>query len=106
LDQVGSDGSTKRVFGFRGTAKLRDLVPDVQLALNRKSIPRLDEARKFVQTVGKEFPPVGAKDTEFYGHSLGGFIAEGVRQDYAGTRATVVHAGHPVVNMKDGKVNA
>jgi hypothetical protein len=40
-------------FAFRGTAIKEDLVVDVQLALNKKHIPRLEEAKKFVAKILK-----------------------------------------------------
>ncbi len=71
FDHVDENKNTKRLFGFRGTAKLRDLVPDIQLAVNAKKVGRLDEARAFVERVNKE-APVEGKNMHFYGHSLGG----------------------------------
>jgi hypothetical protein len=40
-------------FAFRGTAIKADYVVDVQLAVNKKHIPRLEEAKKFVAKILK-----------------------------------------------------
>jgi hypothetical protein len=48
------DVRKKTVFGFRGTKELRDLIPDVQLALNMKKVGRLDQAREFVKRVAEK----------------------------------------------------
>jgi hypothetical protein len=55
------DGQEKVVFGFRGTAKLRDLIPDAQLMFNKANIPRLNEAKAFVKGVLEKHPGVLAK---------------------------------------------
>jgi hypothetical protein len=66
------------VFSFRGTSGLRDLIPDVQLALNMKKVGRLEEAKQFVNEVMKENPQIKDKDMDMYGHSLGGLKRETV----------------------------
>jgi hypothetical protein len=98
-------GKSELLFGFRGTAKVRDLVPDMQLAFNKKSIRRLDEAKAFVDKVMKagRFKPTQVTS---YGHSLGGFIAEGVRNSFTGSRAVTMNAGVPRFNYKKGVVKA
>ncbi len=67
------DPEKKTVFGFRGTAKIRDLVPDIQLALNSKKVGRLEEAKEFVKRVAEREGLKGA-DMKFTGHSLGGTV--------------------------------
>lgn len=91
------DGSKRLRFAFRGTAELRDLVPDAQLALNAKNIPRLNEARAFVAKVRAKHPELTNQQLDFNGHSLGGFIAEGVGNDYPGARTATIEAGAPVL---------
>ncbi len=99
-------GNTEKlVVGFRGTATSRDLIPDAQLALNAKKIGRLEEAKEFVNELRKQHPEVAQKDMDFYGHSLGGFIAEGVRSFHPGARAIVMSPGTPRVG-KDKGINA
>jgi hypothetical protein len=91
---AGVQKGDQAIFGFRGTAQVRDLIPDAQLAMNKKNIPRLNEAREFVKkTLQTVKVPNG--NLRFYGHSLGGFIAEGVRNGYVGARAITIHAGSP-----------
>ncbi len=101
----GADGRT--TFGFRGTAQLRDLIPDAQLAFNSDKVGRLEEAKKFVDSVTKR-ERMQNKDLRFVGHSLGGFIAEGVRNQYVGSQATTFASGAPMRPFigKDKKVNA
>lgn len=101
----GADGRT--TFGFRGTAQLRDLIPDAQLAFNSGKVGRLEEAKKFVDTVAKR-EHLQNKDLKFVGHSLGGFIAEGVRNQYVGSQATTFSSGAPMQLFigKNKKVNA
>jgi hypothetical protein len=101
------DADGKTVFGFRGTAKLRDLIPDFQLAVNSKKVGRVEEAKKFVaDVVARE--KLQNQDLKFVGHSLGGFIAEGVRNGYVGSRATTFSSGAPLAAFigKDKKVRA
>jgi hypothetical protein len=99
-------GATKKlVFGFRGTAAFADLVPDALLALNAGSVQRLEQAKTFVAQERQRNPDVKQKDMDFMGHSLGGFIAEGVRSFYPGSRAIVVSPGTVRLGNADG-VNA
>lgn len=56
-------------FSFRGTATADDLWQDALLIANRKNIPRLNEARQFVDRVRREHNIKG--ETQFAGHSLG-----------------------------------
>ncbi len=97
----------KTVFGFRGTAKLRDLIPDIQLAVNSKKVGRVEEAKKFVAEI-VEREKLNNADLKFVGHSLGGFVAEGVRNQYVGSSATTFSSGAPIAAFvgKDKKVRA
>ncbi len=89
------------VSSYRGTARLRDLVPDAQLAFNSRRVKRLDEARAFAARVRAKVPDIPASQIHISGHSLGGFIAEGVGNDIAGSRTISVEPGAPVFgNMK------
>jgi hypothetical protein len=107
-------------FGFRGTSALRDVVPDAQLAANDKRVPRLDEAIRYakstLQVLRAIHPQIRRHDVFFgkmtyflffvfcfrakfdtvVGHSLGGWIAEGVRNEFVGSRAIVLQPGAPV----------
>jgi hypothetical protein len=62
--------------GYRGTAQLRDFIPDFQLAINSKKVGRLEEAKKFAAEIVQK-NQIANKDLKFTGHSLGGYLAEG-----------------------------
>jgi hypothetical protein len=91
-----SVGGRTLLIGYRGTGMLRDLVPDAELALNAPSIQRLDEARAFTKQVRAAVPDIPESRMHLYGHSLGGFIAEGVGNDYPQARTISVEPGAPV----------
>ncbi len=93
-------------FGMRGTAGLRDLIPDAQLAMNAKNIPRLNEAREFVKKVRAANPDVDARSVVLSGHSLGGFLAEGVQNDIAGARAITFESASPMLRRKSEQARA
>lgn len=78
----------------------RDAIPDVQLTFNARNIPRLNEARAFVASVLREFP-TRQTDLHFTGHSLGGFIAQGVGADYPAAITTTVQAATVRFNRGD-----
>merc|ERR1712137_429301 len=104
LDAVAlrAAGDSDVLFGFRGTAKLRDLVPDAQLAFNKQKIQRLEEAKQFVRSVMR------GRNGKFvaYGHSLGGFLAEGVSSSFAGARSVTMNAGVPRFNYRSGVIKS
>jgi hypothetical protein len=81
----------------------RDLKTDFELALNKELIPRLDEARAFTKKALQIYKKVYKFDLDidqnlvFFGHSLGGFLAEGVFRDYPGSRCFTVQPGAPVI---------
>ncbi len=84
------------IIGFRGTGMFRDLVPDAQLAFNAAKIRRLDEARAFTRQVRTMVPDIPESRLHLYGHSLGGFIAEGVGNDLPQARTISIEPGAPV----------
>jgi len=88
------------LFGYRGTAVASDIWVDAQLALNVKNIERLDEARiwtrKVVKRMAGKVSASGYKGFRFFGHSLGGWVAEGVGNDYPGSLTATIEAGAPV----------
>ena len=94
-DAVALESDGKPIFGFRGTKQARDLIPDLQLALNMKRVGRLEEAKKFVAQVQKENNYADG-DMIMTGHSLGGFIAEGVRNQHVGAKAATMSSGAPL----------
>jgi hypothetical protein len=93
--RVMKSGDKQVLFAFRGTAQLRDLVPDAQILFNAKKMKRLDEAEAFAKSVMKGMKGVKPQNIQFFGHSLGGFIAEGVRNLFVGSKALTIHAGVP-----------
>jgi hypothetical protein len=70
----------KLLVSYRGTAQLRDLIPDFQLATNRKNIPRLNEAREFAKRVREKTKDIPEENVRFYGHSLGGFLVRAEKE--------------------------
>ena len=95
---------TKVSFGFRGTAITADYGVDAKLALNARHIRRLDEARQFVKNTVQQLKikPLSNGKWEkltFHGHSLGGFIAEGVGNDWYGGFTGTVQSGAPVIKI-------
>ncbi len=93
-------------FGMRGTSGLRDLVTDAQLAMNAKNIPRLNQAREFVKKVRAANPDIAASGVVLTGHSLGGFLAEGVQNDIAGARAITFQSASPLLGRKSSEARA
>lgn len=92
----GPDGL---VFGYRGTAVASDIPVDAQLALNMKRIERLEEARRVTRDIRNKNPEIPNERIEFHGHSLGGWVAEGVGNDYPGSRTATIEPGAPIVNL-------
>merc|ERR1711991_676361 len=102
----GSKDTRITSFGFRGTAISADFLVDIELARNADQIDRLDEARAFVRgALGGHVSRGIVKNQylQFFGHSLGGFIAEGVGLDYAGARIGTIQSGAPVTSDSNRK---
>ena len=100
------NGKENLRIAFRGTHIAPDFWTDYQLARNAPSIARLDQARKFTNAVKKELPHISAARTQFNGHSLGGFVAEGVANDHPGSQALSFEPGAPVIRNGQSKANA
>jgi hypothetical protein len=92
--------------GFRGTAERRDLAVNMELATDAGKIERLDEAVHFVRETSRFWKLLlrsndkgdfGNDRMVFVGHSLGGFIAEGVLSHFPGARSYVFQPGAPLV---------
>ena len=117
------------IFSFRGTAIASDLFVDAQLAANVESIGRLDDARAFVAMSIRRYmadnerkrtsqwarkmprpissPAVGDGKMAygrmwFFGHSLGGFIAEGAGIDYRQAQIVTLATGAPLFETPNG----
>ena len=69
-----SDGKDRLIFGFRGTASWKDILPDIQLALNKRTIARLNRSREWTRFVRLRFRSIPNSHLFFTGHSLGGKI--------------------------------
>jgi hypothetical protein len=94
------------MFCFDLKAKRSDLILVAELAMNKKRIKRLEEAREFVAKAllysrnnGKRWKN---EELRFYGHSLGGFVAESLIYEYPGSRSATMATGAPLVN-RDSK---
>ena len=66
------NGQKFLIFGYRGTASWKDILPDLQLALNRRNIERLEQARSWTRRVRARFASIPNSRLFFTGHSLGG----------------------------------
>lgn len=84
-------------FGMRGTSGLRDVIPDARLLFNMKTNRRLDESRQFVHETLQANPFVtSTNQIHFAGHSLGGWVAEGVSRDYPGSYVITFQTAAPL----------
>jgi hypothetical protein len=89
------------MFCFDLKAKRSDLILVAELAMNKKRIKRLEEAREFVAKAlvysrnnGKRWKN---EELRFYGHSLGGFVAESLIYEYPGSRSATMATGAPLM---------
>jgi len=88
---------------FRGTQITRrtaasDVVQDARIAVNADRVERLDQALAFVRQVITAFPSIArhrGRGMILTGHSLGGFIAEGVGSHYPQAQVVTVNAFSP-----------
>jgi hypothetical protein len=88
------------LFAMRGTAALQvpgDLLVDAAVVMNKRRIRRLEEAKQFVgkvlEQLGEQRPP--QEKMFFYGHSLGGFIAEGAASFYPKSNCVTFQTATP-----------
>jgi hypothetical protein len=65
------------LFGFRGTANARDIIPDAQIMMNAKKMKRMDEAKAFVEKVLSRFPVDGVSmgRVHLYGEQTSSFFS-------------------------------
>jgi len=93
------DQKPRLLFGFRGTAIAADVAVDFMLAMNRYPVARLDAARQFVKDcISNRHGTYENSRLEFFGHSLGGWLAEGVGNDYNGSVTGTIQTGAPIID--------
>lgn len=87
--QVSLDSQGTPHVAFRGTSKVKDIFPDIDIALGQRTHQRFGEAVDLTKRVEEKY----GKQAVLTGHSLGGTVAQHVSEKLGGRQGKVFNPG-------------